>query len=227
MIVVSRPTACLADAYQTLLTCDFAEHRRVMPALAGLSLEAWITGVRKFGPALNVGRMTKVEAFGQILRDNGLDPDPALVRALADRDRELLLAHGYLYPDALPFLQALRARGIKIAIVSNCSEGTRELLVKLGVDTLADAVVLSCEVGSAKPDAQIFTDALKQLDVPAEAALFVDDQPRFCAGAVALGITAAQIVRDGPGKAGSTANATPEGARLVFSLAEAEAMFGE
>ena len=67
------------------------------------------------------------------------------------RDQELLLANARLYDDVIPFLRALRDRGIKIAIVSNCTENTRPMLVALGVDALADALVLSCEVGAAKP----------------------------------------------------------------------------
>ncbi len=225
---VARAQVCLVDAYQTILTCDFTEHGRISPAVAGLTLDQWIAGVRKIGPALNVGQLTKAEGFAGVLRDNGIEPDPELVRALLDKDRELLLAAGRLYDDALPFLRALRVRGIKIAIVSNCSEGTRELLDALGVAALADALVLSCEVGAAKPATEIYQRALKQLGAAPEAAVFVDDQPRFCAGATALGITAVQIVRDGPaGTAAAAADETPDGVRLVYSLPEVEAMFGE
>ena len=50
------------------------------------------------------------------------------------RDAELLLANARLYDDVIPSLDRLRARGIKIAVVSNCTENTRPLLVSLGVD---------------------------------------------------------------------------------------------
>jgi putative hydrolase of the HAD superfamily len=223
---VARAQVCLADAYQTLVTCDFTEHGRTLPAMAGLTLEQWIAGIRPIGPALNVGQLTKAEGYAGLLRDNGIDPDPELVRALVSKDRELLVANARLYPDALPFLRSLRERGIKVAIVSNCSEGTREMLTALGVAELADALVLSCEVGAAKPAAEIYQRALKQLGAAAEAAVFVDDQARFCAGATALGITAAQIVRAGA-DAAEMDGGTPEGIRVVYSLAEVETMFGE
>jgi putative hydrolase of the HAD superfamily len=111
---------------------------------------------------------------------------------------------------------------VRTAIVSNCSEHTRDLLVKLGVPELVDAVVLSCEVGAAKPSAQIFRHALEQLGVPAGAALFVDDQRAFCAGAVALGISAAQIVRGELD--GIDVEVPAEGTTMVRSLPEVEAM---
>ena len=45
------------------------------------------------------------------------------------RDQELLLANARLFDDVIPFLTRLRDRGIKIAIVSNCTENTRAMLV--------------------------------------------------------------------------------------------------
>jgi putative hydrolase of the HAD superfamily len=142
------------------------------------------------------------------------------VRALVALDRELLLRSARLYADALPFLRALRSRGIKIAIVSNCSEHTRDLLESNGVAELADTLALSCEVGAEKPEAEIFTHALDQLGVPTRRALFVDDQPSYCAGATALGITAVQIAR------GELDGKVPApGTTVVRSLSEVAAMF--
>jgi FMN phosphatase YigB (HAD superfamily) len=90
------------------------------------------------------------------------------------------------------------------------------------VPELVDAVVLSGEVGAAKPSAEIFRHALGQLGVPASRALFVDDQAAFCAGATALGISAAQIVRgDLDGLDGRVPAA---GTTIVRSLPEVEAM---
>jgi putative hydrolase of the HAD superfamily len=217
---VAERKACLVDVYDTLLSCDFVAHSAELPLLAGLSMQAWGEGYRQLGAALGIGQLTKAEGFERILRGGGVEPRPDLLRALVDRDRELLLRSARLYDDALPFLRDVRAHGIKIAIVSNCSEHTRELLESNGVAELADTLVLSCEVGAEKPAAQIFTYALDQLGVPARHALFVDDQPSYCAGATALGITAVQIVR------GEVDGKVPApGTTLVRSLPEVGAMF--
>jgi len=161
------------------------------------------------------------------LQAAGREADPGLVAELVRQDQELLLAHARLYDDTIPFLRGLRDRGIKIAIVSNCTENTRPLLVKHGVDALADALVLSCEVRSAKPAAEIFRCALDRLGVAAGAAVFVDDQASYCAGSVAAGIRAVQIVRadlDGQSLDGQVPAA---GTMVVRSLPEVEALFGE
>jgi putative hydrolase of the HAD superfamily len=221
---VAEREACLVDVYDTLLSCDFVAHGAELPLLAGLSTQAWGEGYRQIGRAFGVGQLTKAEGFERILRDAGVEPRPDLVRALVNKDREVLLRSARLYEDALPFLRDVRARGIKIAIVSNCSEHTRELLESNGVAELADSLVLSCEVGAEKPAAEIFGHALEQLGVPAGRALFVDDQPSYCAGAADLGIAAVQIVR---GEVASWDGKAPApGATVVRSLTEVAAMLG-
>jgi putative hydrolase of the HAD superfamily len=218
---VAEREACLVDVYNTLLSCDFVAHRAEMPTLAGLAPTVWEQGYIRIGQAFGTGQLTKAEGFEQILQEGGIEPRPEVVRALVDRDRELLLRSARLYDDALPFLLAVKARGVKIAIVSNCSEHTRDLLESNGVAELADTLALSCEVGAEKPAAEIFTYALDQLGVPAGQAVFVDDQPSYCAGAMAVGITAVQIVR------GEMDGKVPApGTMVVRSLREVETMFG-
>jgi putative hydrolase of the HAD superfamily len=219
---VPRLEACLVDAYDTIVTCNFRPLRQEIPVLARLPLEVWEQEYTLVSPMLNDGSMSKAEAFRQILGHHGIPAPDDLVAELVHRDQELLLANARLFDDALPFLHALKDRGIKIAIVSNCTENTRAMLVAYGVDKLADELVLSCEVRSAKPAPEIFLYALGRLGVGPEAAVFVDDQARFCAGSVAVGIRAAQIVR------GDLDGKLPvEGVTMVRSLAEVEAMFGE
>jgi putative hydrolase of the HAD superfamily len=229
---VPRLEACLVDAYDTIVTCDFSILRNELSALAGISPDTWEVEYARIGALVSDGRVSKAEAFAQVLRAAGREARPGLVAELVRQDTELLLANARLFDDTIPVLRRLRDRGIKIAIVSNCAENTRPLLVKHGVDTLADALVLSCEVGSAKPAAEIFRCALDRLGVAAEAAVFVDDQPGYCAGSVAAGIRAVQIVRSelgGQGLNGQVPDGqVPDpGTTVVRSLSEVEPLFGE
>jgi putative hydrolase of the HAD superfamily len=218
---VAHRDACLLDAYDTIVYTDFSAHRNELPKLAGIPADAMFREFRRLAPALSVGEISIAGAYAQILQASGVEPRPDLVRAMADKSRELLLLSGRLYDDVLPFLRTLRSRGIKIAIVSNCDENTRDFLVELGVAALADALVLSNEVGAVKPAAQIYQYALDKLGVTAEAALFVDNNATFCAGAAALGIQAVQIVREAreAGDAGVMA-----GTAVVRSLSELQVL---
>ncbi len=215
---MTRPAAFLVDAYQTIVTCDFETLRNELPVMADVPAQDWHDGFTRLGPALTDGRISLARAFEQILRDCGARPRPGLVAELVRRDRDLRLASGRLFDDAIPFLTMLRDRGVMIAIVSNCTEHTRELLGDLGVSALAESLVLSCEAGCAKPSARIYQQALDQLGADAGRAVFVDDQAAFCAGAAVLGIRAVQIVRGGDGES------TAGGIMTVSSLLQAGAV---
>lgn len=210
-------TACLIDVYETILTLDFDAHASELRELAGLSPEEWDAAWRVHGPALNDGRLSVAAAYRTVLSAAGRAPGPDLLDVLVQRDLEILHASARLHEDAVPFLEMLRSRGIRTAFVSNCADNTRPLLDALGVSAMVDELVLSCEIGSAKPAPDIYRTAVERLDVPAGAALFVDDQPAFCAGAEALGIRAVLIDR------GSSPPA-PDGTPVVSSLMDIEPM---
>jgi putative hydrolase of the HAD superfamily len=85
-------------------------------------------------------------------------------------------------------LRRLRGRA-KTAIVSNAWPGTLARMSQAGMLSLADEVVLSCEVGHAKPDLRIYAAALQRLAVSPGDALFIDDTPGHVTAAESLGIT--------------------------------------
>lgn len=216
------PEAFLVDVYETLLTCDFSPLGTELPAIAGVDPDLWNEAFDRFGPELTDGRLSMARAFETILGACGAAARPGLVAELVRRDRDLLAGSARLFDDAVPFLRSLRSQGFRIALVSNCAENTRQLLAGLGLSALADEVVLSCEVGCAKPDPAIYQHALGLLGVRAGAAVFVDDQPAFCAGAVEAGMTALRIDRGGA--AGQEPG--PPGVTVIGSLAEAVAAAG-
>jgi putative hydrolase of the HAD superfamily len=161
---MARFQACLLDAYGTILSCDFSAYRTELPVLAGIAPEAMDAEFRRLEPAVTDGRLSLSQAYARIMQACGAEPEPGRVVSVADKSRELLLASARLYDDVLPFLRTLRSRGVKTAIVSNCDENTRDLLVELGVAALADALVLSCEViGPDRPGPLVF---LVHLAVP-------------------------------------------------------------
>jgi putative hydrolase of the HAD superfamily len=77
----------------------------------------------------------------------------------------------------LDLLQAIRSlgRALHIGMITNAWSGMRDYLIKEKMLDLFDTVVISAEVGSAKPGAKIFNIALEQAGVRAQEAVFVDD----------------------------------------------------
>ena len=99
------------------------------------------------------------------------------------------------FDDSLPCLERLRAGGYRLALVSNCSRQTRDVVPALGLDRAMDAIVLSYEVGVRKPGERIFRDAMAALGVEPERTLFVDDIVEYLDGAASLGIRTVRIDR--------------------------------
>ena len=218
-----RLEACLVDAYDTIVTCDFSIIQDELSALSGISPGTWQVEYARIGALVSDGRISKAEAFARLLRPVGREARPAWWPSWYARTRS----------------SCLRTRACTMTRSRSCSgSGSRHqdrdrqqlrgehppLLVKHGVDALADTLVLSCEVRSAKPAAEIFRCALDRLGVAAEAAVFVDDQPGYCAGSVAAGIRAVQIVRLDVSLDGQV---PAPGTTVVRSLPEVEALFGE
>src|SRR3974390_892566 len=117
-----------------------------------------------------------------------------------DRLTELLLGalRFEAYPEVLPVLGALRARGVRVAVVSDWDCTLAEHLVGLGIRERVDAVVVSAVVGVAKPDPRLFAAALSELGLPADAAVVCGDDPaRDLAGARAAGIRGVLMDRAG------------------------------
>jgi putative hydrolase of the HAD superfamily len=190
--------ACLVDVYDTILHSAFLERIRLLANSLGVAPAVLLAEWEKTREDRDRGKLTIAASIDRTLRELGRDPDLALVAELVRQDTEFSRAHARLFDDAVPFLTWLRSRGTLIALVSNCADTTRGLLDYLGVLPLADAVVLSCEVGSMKPYPEIYVRALADLGVAAADAVFIDDQPRFCVGAEAVGIRAIQVARGEP-----------------------------
>jgi putative hydrolase of the HAD superfamily len=85
-------------------------------------------------------------------------------------------------------LRRIRARAT-ITIVSNAWPDIRVGMAGAGLPDLADTVVLSCDVGYAKPDPRIYTIALHSVRAAPADALFVDDTPGHVDAARSLGMT--------------------------------------
>jgi putative hydrolase of the HAD superfamily len=81
----------------------------------------------------------------------------------------------HLYPETVPLLRELRGLGYRLGLLSNCSCQAGAVVSVLGLDALMDRLVLSCDVGLAKPDAAIFEHACRALGAPVDRTVFVAD----------------------------------------------------
>ena len=101
-----------------------------------------------------------------------------------------------LYDDALPTLEALRARGLKIGLLSNTARDLEAFVEHHGLSV--DAVLTSRAHGKTKPHETIFRRMLELLDVaPDEAVMVGDTVEDDIEGAHAVGMRALLVDREG------------------------------
>ena len=104
-----------------------------------------------------------------------------------------------LYDDVLPCLDALRAAGVKMALLSNAlGHGVEEIVAHFALDDYMAAAVSSLETGAVKPAPRMFSTLFGLLGVSARDAVMVGDSVEDDVdGALACGCPAILLDRSG------------------------------
>ena len=101
------------------------------------------------------------------------------------------------YPEVTEVLSRLKARGLKLGVVSNFDRRLHAVLDHLDLTPFFTQVVISSEVGIDKPDPAIFRIALAALETPPAEAVHVGDDPKRDWGATAAGLRVFKLQRPG------------------------------
>lgn len=134
------------------------------------------------GRQCNLGLIDEQEFFERIAILSGKKSDDLKHLLLKGNKKNLRL---------LDFITSLRQQGTKIGLISNIgSPWIRTDLLTPAEQQLFDDMVLSFEVGIAKPDPKIFELACQNLGIKPSEALFTDDIKDYCNAAEAIGISA-------------------------------------
>lgn len=126
------------------------------------------------------GEMTLDEArqdrIRTLLSGDGKPPGDEEVAALASRFRGGYLENRRVADGTCELLEALRERGAVVGIVTNnMTAEQKDKLAFCKLDSLVDFMVTSEEVGSPKPEKDIFEAALDRADCRASEAVVVGD----------------------------------------------------
>lgn len=106
------------------------------------------------------------------------------------------------HQEVVDLAKELKEKGIKIAILSNVFEYSAEVIRQKGGYDNFDPVILSYEVGMAKPEKDIYLYALRKLNLKPEECIFIDDKEENLVPARELGMKTVlaenqeQIVKD-------------------------------
>lgn len=147
--------------------------------------------------ARTLGLMTLEELLRIVLPQCGITEPDRLNRLIADACRKRSETKRQclhrLHPGILPMLWNLKARGIKLGLISNCYEEEAMVIRRWPEGRCFDTMTLSCEEGVRKPDPEIYRRCMERLGVSAQECLFIGDGGSHeLEAARSLGMTALQ-----------------------------------
>ncbi len=177
----------LLDADNTIFDYDRAEREALSAALAEAGVEA-TDGVREAYRVINDGLWRafeqgivtqdalRLERFRRLISETlpGCRADAAV---LSRRYVELLATQVHLLPHAADALAHLAGRAALALVTNGIAEVQRGRLDRSGLAPLFGAVIISGEVGVAKPDPRFFHLATRALGLGADEVLVVGDMP--------------------------------------------------
>lgn len=169
--------AVIFDMFETLVSIFsgdtyFSEH---IAADLNIPIEDFRPVWRATDKARSSGQCTIAEVMKICLENLGCYSEES-VQLIVDHRRENLEGVFARTPkETVELLEALKARNIKIGLISNCYSDEAQAIRDSVLYPFFDAPVLSYEQGVIKPDPEIFKRAIDMLGVSAEECLYVGD----------------------------------------------------
>ncbi|HEU5187323.1 MAG TPA: HAD family phosphatase [Candidatus Saccharimonadales bacterium] len=137
--------------------------------------------LRQLGRQADTGTISQDELVAKVVE---------LMRLPADEVRAKLVSGLARNKALLEFSQSVRPK-YKVGLLSNISSGTiNHFFTKEEQKQYFDTVVISSDVGLAKPDPAIFTLTAERLGCLPKECIMVDDSPMHCSGALKAGMQA-------------------------------------
>jgi putative hydrolase of the HAD superfamily len=173
-------TAVVFDFFGTLTpstpTHVWDDHAARSAAPLRIPARTWRAALDASFPERATGSLGDLAAtFRTLAHRVGAEPsEEALAAACTARmaaQRELFV----LRADAVPTLTELRARGLRLGVLSDCTAELAQTWSQLPLARLVDTRVLSCEQGRRKPDPELFGLIARQLDADPRDCLYIGD----------------------------------------------------
>ena len=193
------PRFVLFDLYDTLVGFDLPSVER---ARADVLARCGLTHAALEAAEVATKRQRMRGEFGDlegelaaVLRAAGVDPDRELLAAFSAAELRAWRDAAIVYDDVVPCLDELRGRQVQLGLISNCTRLTRPLLRDWGLENRFDELILSCEVGYAKPDPAILEQAVGRFGGVPEGGMLIDDMEEYVVAAETYGLAVCHIAR--------------------------------
>jgi putative hydrolase of the HAD superfamily len=190
---VDVPRPVIFDLFHTLIRGADAERDRVVGEMA-LMVGVPPAGLVAAYHATWRDRITRWDVAETVRllagRLGGTPSEEQVGRAAAHRRALAVRLLGSVRAETLAVLDALRADGHPIGLISNATAETAEAWDRTELARRFDVAIFSCDVGLAKPDPAIYRLAADRLGVDVADCVYVGDgADGELAGAAAVGMT--------------------------------------
>lgn len=182
---MSAPQALIFDIGNVLVFHDNDLLHRRLAALAGVS-------VARLRSALQAGDFARRATLGLL---DGPEMHAEFCRLLDvdcgyERFRAVFSSHFTRNQSIEPLIAQLQGRYRLLTLSNTNALHVDYLLEHVPLLGRFDSLLLSCEVGLAKPDPPIYAEAVRRAALPAGACLYVDDLPAYVTAGAAAGLQA-------------------------------------
>ena len=169
--------AVIFDMFETLVSIFsgdtyFSEH---IAADLNIPAEQFRPAWRATEKARSSGQMTIEETVRTCLEMLGIYSEDSVKLIVEHRRKNLEGVFSRTPDETVELLKELKARGIKIGLISNCYSDEAEAIRSSVLFPYFDCAMLSYEQGVTKPDPEIFKRAMDNLGVSADECLYVGD----------------------------------------------------
>lgn len=191
---------------EALLSQAAAIHGLLLPPTAarrGLAAGgAWWQQQMALGPLERRSETERHDLYqgfdAAVMTAAGFDLEPRVTSAIFATLLELgNSSHLEVYDDVAPALEALKAAGYPLGVISNMDATLQVTLESLDLAGYFGLVLSSQEAGFAKPDPRIFLLAAERMGIAAAALAYVGDQPEIdVRGALSAGLQPVLVDRE-------------------------------
>ncbi|GAA2418756.1 hypothetical protein GCM10010420_56640 [Streptomyces glaucosporus] len=192
-------TAVVFDFFGTLTPHTPAEvwdeHAARSAAPLGIPARTWRAALDDSFPERAVGALGDLrQTLRTLARRCGADPGEAALAAACEARRAAQRELFVLREEALQAVERIRARGLRVGVLSDCTVELAEDWPALPLASRVDAAVLSCLEGRRKPDPEFFGTVVRRLGADPGRCLYVGDGGGDeLRGASAYGMTAVML----------------------------------
>ncbi|MCF7910769.1 HAD family phosphatase [Candidatus Pacearchaeota archaeon] len=149
----------------------------------GISVDQWFDSIENFYSDSVKGKISENRVLEKLSENNQL-PKNKIKKLIISVYKNKFQENKELYEQA----KKLKKQGYKIGILSDQWHLSKKAIVPQRYYNFFNPLIISCDVGTRKPETQIFNLALEKLKLNPKEVLFIDNQKWNIKAAKKLGI---------------------------------------